>query len=204
MMPFGGNSSSLFLLAGIAVLTWIMMRKTYTRKSLPRPGWVSEEEVDSSRESMQKTLGDMPSNAERLKAEVHDFSRDQKTELDTKMRALQQLTLLAQQQAERLENAVDKAEQLGLSPCRDTLEEIKQVTADPVAVDQLLGVSPLPLGNLPEFTSHQPQLPAADDALLCRIYGLADDGLEAVTIAERVRVPVGDIEMMLSLRGGSI
>ena len=203
-IPVGDQISSLFLLAGIAVLTWVILRKTYARKSRPRPGWVSADKIDSSRESMQQALNETPGNAERLQVQMYEFARETKGELDTKMRALQQLTLLAQRQAERLENAINKAEKLGLSACRDTLEEIKQATEQPVSADQLIGTSPLLLGDVPEFTSHQQQQLASDDALCRRIYGLADEGLEAATIARRVGVPVGEIEIMLSLRGGSI
>ena len=57
--------------------------------------------------------------------------------MDTKMRVLQALIGQAQQQAQRLEAAIDKAERLGIAECHDTSKEIKRATSQPLVMDNV-------------------------------------------------------------------
>lgn len=196
----GENSSSFLLAAGILVLSWVFLRRAYRRKTGDRPGWISAEKVDGTKATMNEVLGVRTHEVSRLQVEFHETARDLKAELDTKMCVLQQLTAAATNQAERLEAAIAKAERLGVSACADTLEEIKRVTAGPLSQDQLDGAVPLPAGALPDVEEDTSRRNVNDGRIRDRVYALADAGHDPATIAERVDLSVGDIDMFLSLR----
>ena len=202
-MQIGGDTSSWLLLAGVAILIWVLLRRVYHRKSRQRPGWVPAQNVNFSRQSMHEMLRESPLDMSRWQVEMYDFARDMQADLDTKMHDFQQLTIMAEGQTKQLEEAITKAERLGLSSGRDTLEEIKQATLRPVTEDQLSADQPLPLGSLPVLPSESGGQPLANDALRSQIYALSDDGLGAVSISRHIGIPVGEVEMVLNLRSSA-
>jgi hypothetical protein len=97
---------------------------------------------------------------------------------------------MASEESARLEAAIARAEQLGISPCADTLEAIEN-----------LGGHQDSSGNV------IPDLPPANsDEIAARrtaIHQLADQGLAASAIARSIGVPLGDVELLMSLRAKS-
>jgi hypothetical protein len=131
-------------------------------------------------------LSDAPDDVRRWNVELHDTIRDAQAEMDSKMRALQSLIMLADQQTRHLEAAVARAERLGIKEGPNVLAEIEQMASSPAA----------PLEGLPPAPS-----PDADHVLACRerIHQLAAQGLSAEAIAAEVAATVGEVELMLRL-----
>lgn len=189
---------ALFLL-GLILLISILLRRYYRyfgkRKSDDRPVVrTSRREADP-----QQPLMDAPPSVLRWQVEMHETARDLKAELETKMVALQQLIGMADAEASRLETAIARAQRLGISPCRDTLAELERVTAE-VAGEVGSGSSGA-LGNLPQIPAAGETGEVVSTETQARICALAESGLSAPAIAEQTGHTVGDVEMVLSLRG---
>jgi hypothetical protein len=117
------------------------------------------------------SLADSPLEADRWRVEMHETARQLKAELDTKMVALQVLIRDAQAQADRLEQAI--------------------------AVVQRSAAKSLD-GELSQSARPRPALFTADQR--SQVYRLADLGRSAATIADQLHAPLGDVELLLSLR----
>ena len=94
---------------------------------------------------------------------------------------------MAAEETARLEAAISRAEQLGISPRPDSLTAIEELSGG----DGLEGV----LESV-ESLSSSDDLSARRDA----VYQLADQGLAAVAIARSIGAPLGDVELLMSLR----
>jgi len=118
-------------------MTWVLLRcaSRARRQCSSIPSASSNRQARSS--DGPDSWGDTPREMSRWQIEMYDFARDMRADMDTKMRVLQTLIGQAQQQAQRLEAATDKAERLGVAECRDTLQEIKRVTSQPLVMDDL-------------------------------------------------------------------
>ena len=101
---------------------------------------------------------------EQLLVELQGISRQINAQLDTKMRALTQLTDEARREIERLERLLEEAR---AGPSRASAPGPTAAALDP---------------------RHR------------RVYELADAGLTAVQIARQTGQPVGEVELILSLR----
>jgi hypothetical protein len=115
---------------------------------------------------------DAPSDMARAEIQMHDLARDLFGQLDSKIAIVTRLLQMAEEQAARLERALERAERLGGPP------------ADPAA-----GVTPHP--------------PAATEPRDREIFSLADQGYSSAMIASRVDAPIGEVELILSLRGNA-
>ena len=199
-MFLDGTSSSWLLLAGMAVLIWVMMRRLDRRRNHSRQGYVSAEGFDASRETMQKFLEETPRSLSLQHVQMQELARDLRAEIDTKLRVLQQLILQAEQQAARLEAAVKRAEQLGISECADVLDEIQQVSSQSLLPEGSLEES-LEEGKLPLIDANRHQESLQSSGLQRQILDLAKSGHGAIFIAEQVGRPLGEVELTLSLHG---
>ena len=138
-----------------------------------------------------------------LEIQIHDFAREVSGQLDSKMAALEHLIRDADRAAARLERA--------LSGSRDQ----EQPPAEPHEA------APLPKSQADALKTPVAQAPSAgvppnetkaeeDEGLSLprpsrqqrheEVYTLADYGYDAAEIAQRVGTPVGEIELILSLR----
>ena len=97
-----------------------------------------------------------------------------KAELDTKMRALQVLLAQARHEADRLEQILARFEAVGQRPT-DELPETRR------------------------SESRSSWLPGSPDRQ-AEIFALADQGHSAADIATELGTPLGEVEMILSLR----
>ncbi len=142
-------------------------------------------------------LHDAPRDLLRWQVELHEVARDVKAELDTKIRVLQQTIRLAREENDRLESLIRRAIQLDLVSDGDTLQRIERLAAE-MAGDF---TRPLALDDLPDVASPlEGTLPVTEDRRKA-IYSLTDSGESAASIADRMALPVGDVEIALSLRG---
>jgi hypothetical protein len=162
------------LLAGVALLILILFRRTYRYYGRRRRSGNKKADsylTKSPRPTKRaSSLSSAPSDVLSWHVEMHETARDLKAELDSKMRLLQLLIAQARQEADRLTQIV--------------------ADANSVAVDRSETLSPArrttPLPGSPQRQSE--------------IFMLADQGQSAAEIADRTGSPLGEIELILSLR----
>ena len=111
--------------------------------------------------------------------------------------ALLQRCVTARQESQRLEAAIRRAEALALNAPRDTLAAMEALAdpaalADPQPLAQLAAGMPLPPGVRGELFE--------DNDRRVAIANLATAGLSPAEIARRLSLPIGDVELLLSLR----
>jgi hypothetical protein len=129
---------------------------------------------------------------------MHEMARELKGELDAKLSGLQALVLIARQESQRLEAAVAKAGSLEIAPPRDTLARIEGL-ADPAALASQAALA--------DLAAQMPGMPRgiADDFFEAdkkplAIARLADRGYSPAEIADELGLPIGEVELLLSLR----
>ena len=143
---------------------------------------------------------------ERWEVDMHETARELKAQLDSKMSALQALIAEANRVANRLETAVKNKDNTDDTPPSNRIRS---------------GGSPLfnpENGNLPKEENKRSSLPTTQAEALhpaqaatasrkspqyrqTEIYTLADHGLNDSAIAQRLGMPIGEVELILSLRG---
>lgn len=188
-----GNISSWMLVAGIAVLTWILLRRTWKYRRQSQLARTSPNPHADFRDRHDHGI-ELSRDMTRFQVEIYDFARDMRADIDTKMRVLQTLTRQADQQAKRLEEAINQAKNLGIAECRDTLEEIRHVTAQTVVLDDMQAELN---GMLPQIA---PVDHLQDTHFRNQVFALADNGLSAEGIANQTGVTLGEVELTLSSR----
>lgn len=125
----------------------------------------------NSQEVAPSATSRTPRGVERWEAELHEFAREVEARLDNKIAALQQLLILADQRTAKLES-------LGLEPLP------QQTATEPAAT--LSGPHFPPSAN-----RHNTQT---------AVIAMHDAGNGAAAIANRLQLPIGEVELMLSLR----
>jgi hypothetical protein len=131
---------------------------------------------------------------EMLRAEA----RALKGELDDRLAALQEATLLARRETERLEAAIKNAQALELKSPRDTLDAIESL-ADPLSLadpDALRHAA----AQLPPLPSDVAGDVFESDQKTLAIARLSDQGNSPGEIAHRLGLPLGEVELRLSMR----
>ncbi len=189
--------TAMFLL-GMVMLITILLRRYYRHFGKRRQDDRPLVNTARCKPDRQQPLIDAPPNILRWQVEMHETARDLKAELDTKMLALQQLIAIAQDQAGRLEEAVAEARRLGISSCRDTLDELERVVRQEAG--ELDSSSAGGLGNLPKLPEPAASAGVVSEVTRQEICDLAAAGLDAAAIADQTGHPAGDVEMVLSLR----
>jgi hypothetical protein len=112
---WGQSPSSLLMLAGIALATFILLRGSRAYLARSRADKTTPQKIRDELTKMEtKPTVVPPKELLRWEVEMHETARDLKAEIDTKLAALQALTISARQESERLEAAIEKAEQLGI------------------------------------------------------------------------------------------
>ncbi len=118
----------------------------------------------------------------RWEVQMHETARELSAQLDAKLSLLQSLTAEADRAAERLEEALARSHPA--IPPGSQAESLRPISADELGADSTR------------------ELPAGTDRSRSReeIYHLADYGFAPAEIARRVGSPVGEVELILSLR----
>jgi hypothetical protein len=197
------------LLAGIGLFVFVILRRTArTFKSTP-PASSRFGNDDSSR---NKTATMLPLGSVRIRSvagsseheaweiEMHELARELRGQIDTKMRALEALIRTADDAIARLDQAIDRAESLGL------LDEHEPVGAATTwgSATATHDASPTTASRANTVTRSAPRtrpMHIDDEARFERVYALADAGLSTAKIAAQIGSQVGEVELILSLRG---
>ncbi len=214
MMLIAELSTAHLVFMGAALLvTWIVLSKTrrywkQNSRPLPTPEGFGRRVAETAAGAAAAP----PVETGPWEVQMHELARELSARLDSKMRALEQLTREADRAAARLEAAL-AATQRGaatasaFSQAARTPREVLRVGNDfdaPPASQadglKLAGESPSSL-----VSSLEPaRAPAADgpssQQRYDEIYLLADYGHSAVEIAQRLGSPIGEVELILSLR----
>jgi len=116
------NKNSLLLAAAVGALVFFLMRFWSRRylHSLKTPATQAESLAPRRIRDADKgqPLRHAPADIERWQVEMHDFARDLKGELDTKIAVLQRLVIDAREAADRLEAVLVRAEDANDSASR--------------------------------------------------------------------------------------
>jgi hypothetical protein len=193
-MDLPTNLGNLLMIAGIALACWLLLRTS-------RAGWGRSQALEADPRSVQKEFDargrkqpfdGAPSELLQWQVEMHQTARDLKAEIDTKLSALRALTLMAREESARLEALLAQAQQLDPAAFQSltanaTLAAIEQLADDPSAVT-LPSRSPAQRGEWID----RPQQKA-------QIARLAEQGHSAASIAAQLGLPVGEVELTMSL-----
>ncbi len=173
-------SSGLFLMA-LAMMIFILLRRSHRKLGRRKQDDSPMVRVPRPRQEPSKhgTL-DAPPDVLRWEVQMHETARDLSARLDSKMSALQALIADADRAATRLETAMGQS--TGPLP----------VDSSPPTQAEALGRSHAADAA---DNGHSPSSQRREE-----IYTLADYGLDATGIASRVGIPIGEVELMLSLR----
>ncbi len=203
-----GTPQIIFL--GFLILTtmFLLMRTSryFMRPKAPEPSWSSI--ARRPKDSAGPRNADIPQEMANWEVEMHEFVRGIKAELDSKMRALQAVIADADRAAARLEAALQGAPNAAHRPQPELIA--KKENSAPLfdAPRPVAGTQGIDLGNLPssQVESLSPAgIPRAEhssaQAKKEEIHTLADYGMPPAEIASRVGHPIGEVELILSLRG---
>jgi hypothetical protein len=149
-----------------------------------------------------------PPQLSRWEVQMHEMARDLSGQLDSKIAILEHLVRDAQHQADRLEAVIERArhlqllgpEETGRAAHFDRADE-RRLDGRPRYEDDELNwlargsgrVTP-PLDTMPGEVTHQ-------DDRYRQIYRLAASGYSSAAIAHKIGTPIGEVELILSLRG---
>ena len=194
----------LILLAASAVFLLLRTRGQLARQ---RQRWETEEtEVRAGDEGPSAVLpstGGQPPDLARWDVEMHETARQLSAQLDAKLSLLQSLIAEADRAAARLEDALDRAhptlppgsqaESLRpvAGPVRDVRYELESPKLETTVAES----------NLSSPGESEPSRASDRGRRREEIYRLADYGFATTEIARRVGSPVGEVELVLSLRG---
>jgi hypothetical protein len=209
----------LFLLVGAAVFLLLRTRGQLARQRRAAKG---DEAAGYAEMPKAASLPDgLPDDLAQWQVNMHETARQLSAQLDAKLSLLQSLLADVDRAAERLESALDRAHPTlppgsqaeSLRPAAGHARDMRLVPAsdsfnpEPTAKARLSGMPPGFDASSPD--SEDAYLSAADaepprttDRSRRReeVYGLADYGFAAAEIARRVGMPMGEVELMLSLR----
>ncbi len=174
MSLLAGITQTGMLLAGIALLIFLLMRRSFRYYGWGRRKTKADQPylVQSTRPVHEsRTLSTAPPDVLRWHVEMHETARELKAELDSKMRLLQLLIGQAREEAERLERLLGSRDDSATGNSADS-------------------VSPVGAGT----TSSKS---ATHEREIC---ALASEGQTAREIAQRVGISLDEVERVLSLR----
>jgi hypothetical protein len=180
------EGTTVLFLAGLVLTCGVLLLRTHRqlgsrpKANLPSPATFSPSPAPPP---VGHRL-DAPGEIRRFEVEMHDLARVLQAQLDSKITILQHLVRDAEQQADRLEAAIRSAAHLTHSPA-----EHKGVPSE-IDLSSHLRLD-VPAGNAGNSASRRH----------AEIYSLADAGLSSASIASRVGSPIGEVELILGLRG---
>lgn len=186
------NLGALMFGVGVLMLIVLLLRRArrYQRKTKRENAAPLRQNKKLEQARKETPLLDAPPELLRWQVEMHETARHLKAELDSKMSALQSITRIAAEESTRLEAAIARAKQLGVSPCVDPLAAIDDFANGDQAASEALAED---ANSLDSDIANKRQ----------SIYDLADQGLAASVIAQSVGAPIGDVELMMSLRSNN-
>jgi hypothetical protein len=181
MSQFLPSLPQFLMLAGMGLMIYILWRRSSRHFGKGGTAYQPQRRVSPLEQSRDLALSDAPPEVLRWHVEMHETARDLKAEIDTKLALLQILIRDANAAATRLEQAAERAEKLGV---RDSLAAIEAWATEE------------PHYEMPPNTTAPAAPPESS-----RIYALADRGYSWASIAHETGLPLGEVEMAMSLRG---
>lgn len=181
MSQFVPSLPQLLMLAGMGLMIYILWRRSNRHFGKGGTAYQPQRRVSPLEQSRDLALSDAPPEVTRWQIEMHETARDLKGEIDTKLALLQILIRDANAAAQRLEQAAERAQKLGV---RDSLAAI-EAWGTPEACNE----------TPPSPTT--PSVPPQANT----IYALADRGYSWASIAHETGLPLGEVELAMSLRG---
>ncbi len=223
----GWTNPSIWLLLAAIVLIWFSISRGYRRRSTPRDR-DEESEFDPPREHRSAgSLGrGLSSSLEQWEVHMHELTRELEGRINSKLGLLEQLIQEADRAAARLESALRTAETIrktqaaGMLPGSTHPAPKNPSSSGTAATDQTeAATTPNILqpevaeansqaGEIAEVPVGDSPLPSTDGLpekghprrSVEEIYTLADYGYSAEEIAQRTATPIGEVQLILSLR----
>jgi hypothetical protein len=207
-----GAASWVFIGAALLV-TWTLL--SWTRRHLrqnSRPEPAPEDFGRAAGSPARAGEAALPVDTGSWEVQMHELARELSARLDSKMRALEQLTREADRAAARLEAALAATQRPAAASAavskppsgpREALRGGDDFTAPPASQADGLkhaGESPSFLASSLESARGPAVKGPSSDHRYDEIYLLADYGHSAAEIAQRLGSPIGEVELILSLR----
>ncbi len=198
---------TLVFMGALALTIAVVLLRTqryYARNTSARPSYEPPPRQDPSPRA--HTLGAPPPMVD-WEVQMHDMARELAAQLDSKIGVLEHLIREADRAAARLEAAV--AAQRAGSSVLDAAERLERLTPSaphetgpPISQAEALKAAggadrALPAPRAPEQSAGE--RPPAESRYES-IYTLADYGYDPAEIARRTGTPVGEVQLILSLR----
>jgi ABC-type transporter Mla subunit MlaD len=199
-------ASNLMLLAGVVLLTFfslMLVRRNRQRSQANSRRVRAEFESLRQHKALRGSLDD-------LLLQIEEMARRVNAQLDTKFAKLETVVHHADERIRRLERLVQEAAAARAAMSRTAAESPPQTAAQapghPPQVDVLIDDPPT---VEPQAAETQPaQAPPAERPTpapatynqMKRVYELADHGLTALKIAEKLHLPIGEVELVLNIR----
>ncbi len=188
------GATTAIILGGLALVTgWLLLR---THSSFRRQRGGGSTLVETPRpapEPQGHNLG-APDDVARWEVRMHETARELSAELDSKMRALRVLIEEADRAAARLEAAQLEAATGGPPAAADSPASDAVAAGDQAQALKLPPSQPPPSEKRNRTSARQRRQ---------EIFTLSDYGYGAPEIAQRIGVPVGEVELVLGLREGA-
>jgi hypothetical protein len=180
--------TTILFLAGLVLTCGVLLFRTHRQLSgrpktdIPSPTTFSQPRLQAT----QAHRLDAPREARQWEVEMYDLARELRAELDNKVVILEQLVREATTQADRLEAAIRRATNI--------VDAGQQANVEAPLAENGRKASPrVDAGGV------RPGSVASRRH--AEIYALADQGLTSTSIATRVGSPIGEVELILGLRG---
>jgi hypothetical protein len=209
----GSPGVYVFILVVLAIAFILMSRTSryFNRQRQENPTWspASRPRLGGSPTANKTTSGrhlDAAPEMERWEVDMRETARELKAQLDSKMSALQALIAAGDRAASRLEAALKNEDNTDNTPRSNRIrsggsplfnpengalpKEEKKRSALPTTQAEALRSAPVTTASRASPQHRQTE-----------IYTLADRGLNNSAIAQRLSMPIGEVELILSLRG---
>lgn len=215
-IPFAwdANQLSVVVLALALALTWFSLIRSQRRKSATPPTQATQEGHGAAVAIREPTAGHAvhPATISEWEVRMHELARDLEGRITSKLGLLENLVREADRAAARLEAALRAAEQVRRIQAARVLEPVSPVkpgeSAEPAGEARSENIAqPAPASEAVLSETGHPATPLSRSAVTPRsshvheeIYTLADYGYEPEEIACRTNLPIGEVQLILSLR----
>jgi hypothetical protein len=193
------TGGSLFLVIVVVVTAFVLMLRTQRQLRQPKkssaPSLPSTARIDKSACRPGAPEMKVQRQVEHWEVRMHDLARELSAQLDSKMSVLEHLIRDAERQIARLDERLGRkpegASEPATTPARPAPISAPHITTQAAALasSQLIGQG-----------ARQASPRATKERRFDEVYALADAGHAPAAIASRVGSPVGEIELILSLR----
>jgi hypothetical protein len=183
----------------LAIIVVLLLIRTRMRLAGQRKHWSEEGCARDTRQIADRTMNadrPLPDDLARWEIQMHETARQLSAQLDAKLSLLQSITAEADRVARRLEEALDRA--CPALPSGSQAESTSSAAENDGKGFGAIGDAGMELdGMAAELATPQGPDRARSRDEICQ---LADYGFAPAEIARRVGSPIGEVELVLSLR----